>query len=99
MILQVIIGLCISYIMLFVLSIILKDNSIADIFWGLAFLQVAIHLMILTGPGLPEIIFFLLILIWSLRIAGYIFSKKHRKTDVAPTDKELTKKWKHFYIG
>ena len=99
MILQVISGLFISYILLFILSIIIKDNSIADIFWGLGFLQVTIHSFYLSGTSeLSQILFNVLIMIWSLRISLYIFSKKLVKKGEDPRYAAWRNEWKHFYV-
>lgn len=99
MILQIIQGLFISYIILFFLSIILKDNSIADIFWGLGFLQVAIHSTVLSGSFLlSQILLLSLITVWSLRISLYILSKKIIKKGEDPRYAVWRKEWKYFYL-
>lgn len=99
MILSVVIGLAISYVLLFALSILLKDNSIADIFWGLGFLQVMIHSFILSGTAyLSQIMILALIVLWSLRIAGYILSKKIRHNTEDRRYQEYRKEWKYFYL-
>jgi steroid 5-alpha reductase family enzyme len=99
MVLDIIIGLLISYIILFLLSIYFKDNSIADIFWGLGFLQIAIHSMIISAIYLiSQILFFILILLWSLRISVYIFSKKLIKKGEDPRYAIWRKTCKYFYL-
>lgn len=99
MIFQLIIGLCISYILLFLLSVFLKDNSIADIFWGIGFLQVAAHSFILSGTAeLSQLLFNIMILIWSLRISLYILSKKWIKKGEDTRYQKWRKEWKHFYL-
>ncbi len=99
MILDIVIGLGVSYILLFLLSIYLKDNSIADIFWGLGFLQVAIHAIILYGlHGTSQILFNSLILLWSLRISIYILSKKFIKPGEDPRYANYRKEWRFFYL-
>jgi steroid 5-alpha reductase family enzyme len=99
MVLDLIIGLLISYIILFILSIYLKDNSIADIFWGLGFLQITIHsLIISTTFFISQIIFFILILLWSLRISIYILSKKLVKKGEDPRYAIWRKTWRYFYL-
>jgi steroid 5-alpha reductase family enzyme len=96
---QIITGLIISYVILFIISIILKDNSIADIFWGIGFSQLAIHTLLLNpNKTIFNYIFTIIILIWTLRISGYILSKKLKtKTE----DKRYAiwrETWKYFYI-
>jgi steroid 5-alpha reductase family enzyme len=99
MITDIIIGLGISYTLLFLLSVYLKDNSIADIFWGIGFLQVAVHSFILSGTFIiSQLIFSSLILLWSLRISIYILSKKFLKKGEDPRYADWRKTWKHFYV-
>jgi steroid 5-alpha reductase family enzyme len=99
MIAEVAIGLGISYCLLFILSIFLKDNSIADIFWGLGFLQVTVHSFILSGSRhLPQMILLGLITMWSLRISGYILSKKLLSKKEDPRYKVWRDTWKYFYL-
>jgi steroid 5-alpha reductase family enzyme len=99
MILSIIIVLTISYILLFTLSILLKDNSIADIFWGLGFLQVTIHSLIISSTFfISQIILLILILLWSLRISFYILSKKIIKKGEDPRYVIWRKTWKYFYL-
>jgi len=99
MIPEIIIGLLISYILLFLLSIYLKDNSIADIFWGLGFLQVAVHSFFLSGTSiLSQVLLNIVILIWALRISIYILSKKFVKPGEDSRYLAWRKTWKLFYI-
>jgi steroid 5-alpha reductase family enzyme len=99
MILEIIIGLCISYTLLFLLSIVLKDNSIADVFWGLGFLQVGVHSFYLSGTlQLSQIVFNVLILLWSLRIFLYIISKKWVKKGEDSRYQKWRQEWKFFYL-
>jgi len=99
MIIQVIIGLFVSYVLLFILSILLKDNSIADVFWGLGFLQLAVHASILSGTvTLLQVALLGLIVLWSLRIFLYILSKKLAKKGEDPRYAAWRKEWKYVYL-
>jgi steroid 5-alpha reductase family enzyme len=99
MVIEIILGLSISYFLLFLLSIVLRDNSIADVFWGLGFLQVAIHAFILSGTREPsQLLFTSLIAAWSLRLASYILSKKWLKKGEDPRYAGWRDQWKHFYL-
>lgn len=99
MIPQIIIGLAASYSALFLLSLFLKDNSIADIFWGIGFLQVALHAFILSRTVyLTQILLLLCIALWSLRITGYILSKKLKSRIEDRRYREFRDTWKHFYL-
>lgn len=96
---EICIGLSISYGLLFLLSIALKDNSIADIFWGLGFLQVAIHAIFLSGTRMAsQTLFTILIALWSLRISSYILSKKWIKKGEDARYARWREQWKHFYL-
>lgn len=54
---------------LFILSILLKDNSIADIAWGPGFIIVAVALFLILGEYAPrQILVTILITIWGLRL-------------------------------
>lgn len=99
MMIEIIMGLFISYFGLFLLSIVLKDNSIADIFWGMGFLQVALHAFLLSGSRMAsQILFTILIALWSLRISSYILSKKWIKKGEDPRYARWREQWKHFYL-
>lgn len=99
MMIEISIGLFISYFFLFLLSIVLKDNSIADIFWGMGFLQVAIHAFVLSGTRMAsQVLFTILIALWALRLASYILSKRWLKTGEDPRYAGWRVQWKHFYL-
>lgn len=99
MIIEIIIGVSISYCFIFLLSIVLKDNSIADIFWGIGFLQVALHAIYLSSTKMAsQILFTILIALWSLRISSYILSKKWIKKGEDPRYARWRDQWKHFYL-
>lgn len=99
MIPEIVIGLLTSYTLLFLLSLYLKDNSIADIFWGLGYLQVAVHSMVISGSFAPsQLLLNSIILIWSLRISLYILSKKWLKKGEDPRYAKWRREWKYFYL-
>ncbi|MGW8195706.1 MAG: DUF1295 domain-containing protein [Desulforhopalus sp.] len=96
---DIIIGIGISYILLFVLSIFLQDNSIADIFWGLGFFQVALHSVYLSPELLTSQLFLVGIIgLWALRISGYILSKKLLSPGEDRRYVKWRKEWKWFYV-
>jgi steroid 5-alpha reductase family enzyme len=65
---------------MFIIAQIKKDNSIVDIGWGIGFLAVTVGLVINTGFQSPvHLIFLFMILLWALRLAGYIY-KRNRRT-------------------
>jgi steroid 5-alpha reductase family enzyme len=82
MIVEIITWLLISYAILFVLSQILHDNSIVDIFWGLGFFQVTAHSIYLSGTLLTsQIILLIVVGLWALRLTTYITYKRIKRRD------------------
>lgn len=60
--------------LVFVLALIVKDNSIVDIFWGLGFILVAIYSFIQdTEPDLRKWIVTFLVALWGIRLAVHVF--------------------------
>lgn len=91
----VVLFLC--YILLFSLSLYLKDNSIADIFWGIGFLIITWVLYLLAWEvNLPQTIVLILVALWAFRISIYIFSKKLKKSGEDPRYAVWRSEWKYF---
>ncbi len=68
--------------LMFVLALILKDNSIADIAWGLGFIISAIVAFIYTPfYTTRQIIVTLLILIWGFRLAIHIYLRNKGRSE------------------
>ena len=67
-------AICIFFHTMFFLAIKLKNNSIVDIGWGIGFVIVDVMLLLNTKePSLAQLFASVLILIWGLRLSGYIF--------------------------
>lgn len=98
MILEVALGLLVSYIVLFIISIVLQDNSIADVFWGIGFLQVAVHSFFLSGTVfLPQLLLTGIITLWAIRIATHIGGRFLKKDKEDPRYAKWREEWKYFY--
>ena len=86
------------YLLLFWIAYKIQDNSIVDVFWWAWFLIVSATLLLQNSIfWLAQILTFVLILTWSLRIIISIWSKK---LQVKREDKRYAiwrKKWKYFY--
>ncbi len=69
--------------LVFILAMVLKDNSIVDIAWGLGFVLLAlISFFRPSGFSGREILATCLILAWGLRLAGHVFLRnRNRKED------------------
>jgi steroid 5-alpha reductase family enzyme len=66
--------------LVFILALIAKDNSIADIFWGPGFILVAIYSLIQdTGPDLRKYIVTFLVALWGIRLAVHVFLRNRGK--------------------
>ena len=87
------------FTLFFVLAVILKNNSIVDIAWGIGFLLVSIYnFLALKTPDLSDMITLVLIALWSLRLSIHIFIRNYKK----PEDFRY-RKWRNdwgrtFYI-
>ena len=93
-------SLVIFFHLVFLMAIIVKDNSIADIAWGLGFIVIDLALISQANNiDVPQLITSLLIVLWGLRLSGYIYLRKRNK----PEDfryQEFRKKWgEHYIIG
>jgi steroid 5-alpha reductase family enzyme len=96
---EVLIVLSSCYILLFIFSIKIKDNSIVDIFWWLWFLILAIVLLYNNWFNhLSQIVTLILIVLWSLRISINIFTKKLKHKWEDKRYSKWREKWKYFYI-
>ena len=62
---------------MFCLAMFLKDNSIVDVAYGLAFLLVGWSVYAMYGSGQPrQLLLLLLVTAWGARLAGHIFLRK-----------------------
>jgi steroid 5-alpha reductase family enzyme len=65
---------------MFILAILVKDNSIADVAWGLGFIIVALSLLVLGGSFFPrQVLVTGMIVVWGLRLAIRIFRRNWGK--------------------
>jgi steroid 5-alpha reductase family enzyme len=86
------------YLILFWISIKIKDNSIVDIFWWTWFVIIAIYLYFLNSSfWIIETISLLLIIFWWTRLSYYIWKRKLREKSEDPRYAIWRKEWKYFY--
>lgn len=65
---------------MFLLAIIVKDNSIADTAWGIGFIVVGLSALLIEGDfALRKILVTALVLVWGLRLAIRIFMRNWGK--------------------
>ncbi len=66
----------------FLYALRIKNNSVADIAWGLGFILVALETLILTNLYLPQQLFSTtLVIIWGLRLSWHIYIRNHNKPE------------------
>lgn len=87
------------YVLLFLISIKLQDNSIVDVFWWTWFIVISGYLFYNNlSFELEKILIFLLITIWWLRLSFYILKRKLKEKREDPRYFVWRKTWKHFYL-
>lgn len=98
MFIEIGIGLVISYAILFILSLLFKDNSIVDIYWGIGFLQVSLHALYFSSQITPlHIILFAFVCFWALRLSYYIIYKRIQRGCEDPRYRAFREQWRFFY--
>ncbi len=92
--------LCLSFLIAltgFVISVIINDSSIADIFWGLYFVAIADFSFFKLHYSVLHLIIALMINIWGIRLAIHILRRKLHK----PEDRryaEFRLKWGKYFL-
>lgn len=87
------------YIALFLLSIKIQDNSIADVFWGFGFTVIAwVSLYSTIEPTLHHYILNILVIFWGSRLTLHIYNKKISHNWEDPRYAKWRKTWEYFYI-
>jgi steroid 5-alpha reductase family enzyme len=91
--------LFLCYIWLFTISIIIKDNSIVDVFWGIWFLIISSVLICQNQVfEISQIVTYLLMFFWSLRISVSILRKKLKHKWEDKRYATWRDEWKYFYM-
>ena len=72
----ILLTLLISYILLFLYAIKIRDNSIVDVFWGFGFVIIAVISFLGSGMWLHQIAITVLVLLWWARIVSHIGLRK-----------------------
>ena len=63
-------------------SVVLKNASIVDIFWGMGFVVAGIYYFIITpGSTIREIVVLILLVIWGIRLSAHIFKRNFGKQE------------------
>lgn len=98
MFLQVALVILLYMTIIFVVAIILKDNSIVDFFWGPGFVAIsAFSLYMAPEYDLRKFIVSFLILLWGIRLAVFIFFRNRGKEEDFRY-KHWRETWKFFIL-
>lgn len=73
---SILLTLLISYILLFLYSLKIKDNSIVDVFWGFGFMIIAVLSFFQSDYSIAQYIMTGLILLWGIRLTSHIWFRK-----------------------
>ncbi len=95
---QVAIVVFIAMNCMFLLALVLKNNSIIDIFWGPGFSIIAVFLLFpFDSYGFAQLLFTALLTLWAARLSLHIFLRNRGKAE----DFRYAywrKTWKHFIV-
>ncbi len=95
---EVLLIILILYLILFIISIRIKDNSIVDIFWWTWFVIISLYLFFTNQTfEVTKILTILLITYWWGRLTYYIWSRKLKEKWEDPRYANWRKEWKYFY--
>ncbi len=72
----ILLTLIISYILLFLFSLRIRDNSIVDVFWGFGFVLIAVISYLQSDMWLPQTVVTALVCLWWARIVSHIWLRK-----------------------
>jgi len=82
----------------FIVSVMRKDNSVADIAWGTGFIIIGFYTLMQSGViDLRKIIVNLLVLIWGLRLSIHILNRNKGKEEDFRY-KAWRDSWRYFYL-
>jgi len=83
----------------FAISLIYKDNSLADVAWGLGFLIIAVYTL-LSAPHFHarSLLTSILILFWATRLSGYIWLRRKKRRGEDFRYAQWRRKWGRFFV-
>lgn len=82
---------------LFLLSVALKKQDIADVFWGIKFIIISLVALLLSSEvSIYGLIIFFIVLIWGVRLSIHIGLRNLKKGE-DPRYKEISKDWGSFF--
>ena len=85
--------------LMFVIGLLLKDNSVVDIAYGLAFVLVGWSVYLSYGSGHPrQLLVLALVTVWGLRLAGHIFIRKRQESGEDFRYRQWRESWGSSFI-
>lgn len=81
------------YILLFLYSLKIKDNSIVDVFWGFGFMIIAVLTFFQSERAIPEMLITGLVLLWWIRLTSHIGFRKLREWKEDPRYAKWREEW------
>lgn len=81
------------YILLFLYSLRIKDNSIVDVFWGFGFMIIAVLTFFQSARATPQILITGLVLLWWIRLTSHIGFRKLREWKEDPRYAKWREEW------
>lgn len=98
MILEISIVIFLFMLILFLVSLIMNDNSVADIGWGIGFIVVSFASLFQGGVlDLARIVMNILILLWGVRLSAHIYLRNRGKGEDFRYN-IWRQKWKFFIL-
>ncbi len=91
--LHILLTLLISYTLLFLYSLKIRDNSIVDVFWGFGFMIIALISFFQSEHWLPQYILTGLVLLWGIRITSHIGFRKLKEGKEDPRYAKWREEW------
>jgi steroid 5-alpha reductase family enzyme len=89
----ILLALLISYTLLFLYSLKIRDNSIVDVFWGFGFMIIAVISYLYSRMQIPQILITGLVLLWGIRLTSHIGFRKLREGKEDPRYAKWRAEW------
>lgn len=89
----ILLTLLISYTLLFLYSLRIRDNSIVDVFWGFWFMIIVVLSWLQSEQGIAQYVVTGLVLLWGIRLTSHIGFRKLREGKEDPRYAKWREEW------
>ena len=89
----ILLTLLISYTLLFLYSLRIRDNAIVDVFWGFGFMIIAVLSWLQSEQGVAQYVVTGLVLLWGIRLTSHIGFRKLREGKEDPRYAKWREEW------